>query len=56
MAVPPLGAQIIIDAVLKSLAGIWYPSIAAKWPEELLAEKDAAGRNREWATDQRPSL
>ncbi|MEC1356514.1 DNA cytosine methyltransferase [Bacillus sonorensis] len=35
MAVPPLGAKIIIEAVLKSFAGIEYETEPAKWEEEL---------------------
>ncbi|MCY8022727.1 DNA cytosine methyltransferase [Bacillus licheniformis] len=35
MAVPPLGAKIIIEAVLKSFAGIEYEIEPAKWEEEL---------------------
>lgn len=34
MAVPPKGAQIIFESVLKTLAGIPYESIAAKWDRE----------------------
>lgn len=38
MAVPPKGAQVILEAILKSFAGIAYPSIVPKWQEELSAE------------------
>lgn len=31
MAVPPFGAQIIIEAILKTFAGIEYPHIEPKW-------------------------
>ncbi|MBY0001443.1 DNA cytosine methyltransferase [Priestia aryabhattai] len=31
MAVPPLGAQVIVEAVLKTFAGIPYDSIDSKW-------------------------
>lgn len=34
MAVPPQGAKIIFEALLKTFAGIPYRSIAAKWQEE----------------------
>jgi len=35
MAVPPIGAQIIIERILMTFAGIEYPSIPAKWPNNL---------------------
>lgn len=31
MAVPPLGAKIIVEAVLKTFAGVEYESVEAKW-------------------------
>jgi DNA (cytosine-5)-methyltransferase 1 len=31
MAVPPLGAQIIVEAILKSFAKIPYPAVNSKW-------------------------
>lgn len=31
MAVPPQGAKVIIESILKTLAGIEYPSIEARW-------------------------
>lgn len=31
MAVPPIGAKIIIEAILKTFAGIEYPYIEPKW-------------------------
>jgi DNA (cytosine-5)-methyltransferase 1 len=31
MAVPPLGAQIIFESILKTFAQIPYPSIEASW-------------------------
>ena len=34
MAVPPLGAKVILEAVLKTFAGISYASVPAKWNEE----------------------
>lgn len=33
MAVPPAGAQVIVEAVLKTLAGLKYESIDPKWGE-----------------------
>lgn len=39
MAVPPLGATVIIEAVLKTLAGLPYPSVPSKWKEEHLPSK-----------------
>lgn len=40
MAVPPEGARIIIEAILKTFAGIEYESIDSKWNvEEFLIEK-----------------
>jgi len=35
MAVPPEGAKIIIEAILKSFAGIEYETESSKWEEEL---------------------
>ncbi|MBI3788657.1 MAG: DNA (cytosine-5-)-methyltransferase [Ignavibacteriales bacterium] len=35
MAVPPKGAQVILEAILKTCAGIAYPSIEPKWKEGL---------------------
>ena len=31
MAVPPVGAKIILEAILKTFAGVKYPSVAPKW-------------------------
>lgn len=39
MAVPPRGARVIINAVLKTFAGVDYPSVAPKW-EDALSEKE----------------
>lgn len=39
MAVPPKGAQIIIEAVLKTYAGINYPWVPAKWNIDEMLEK-----------------
>lgn len=41
MAVPPKGAQIIFEAILKTFAGIPYKSIEPKWNiEKLIQEKE----------------
>ena len=37
MAVPPLGAKIIIEAILKTFAGIEYETTEAKWDIENFA-------------------
>lgn len=34
MAVPPKGAQVILEAVLKTIAGIEYRSVESRWKEE----------------------
>jgi DNA (cytosine-5)-methyltransferase 1 len=38
MAVPPLGAKVIIEALLKTFAGIAYDSVEPRWKEEAEAE------------------
>jgi DNA (cytosine-5)-methyltransferase 1 len=35
MAVPPKGAQVILEAILKTFGGITYPSIEHKWKEDI---------------------
>jgi len=45
MAVPPDGAKVIIEAVLKSFAGIEYESESSKW-EEQLVEMLATGKTQ----------
>jgi DNA (cytosine-5)-methyltransferase 1 len=43
MAVPPMGAKVIIEAILKTFAGIEYDYVEAKWQdmiEEIKKEKD----------------
>ncbi|MCC6190307.1 MAG: DNA (cytosine-5-)-methyltransferase [Anaerolineales bacterium] len=35
MAVPPLGAEAILKAVLKTFAGITYRSVEPRWPDQL---------------------
>lgn len=39
MAVPPLGAKIILNAVLRSLAGVKYPSVRSNWQAVLAQPK-----------------
>ena len=34
MAIPPLAARVILEAVLKTMAGIEYPYIESKWDEK----------------------
>ena len=38
MAVPALGANIIIKAILKTFAGIEYESVPAKWNIENIGD------------------
>jgi DNA (cytosine-5)-methyltransferase 1 len=38
MAVPPLGAKAIIEAILKTFAGMAYNSIEPKWKEDVESE------------------
>jgi len=38
MAVPPLGAQIIFEAILKTFAGIAYDSVSPRWKEHELPQ------------------
>lgn len=35
MAVPPLAAQVILDAVLRTIAGVEYPCVKPSWAEEI---------------------
>ncbi|OIK03923.1 DNA cytosine methyltransferase [Bacillus sp. MUM 13] len=46
MAVPPKGAKIIVEAVLKTLAGVTYPTEEAKWDEEHIQEMLKTGENK----------
>ncbi len=39
MAVPPLGAKVIVEAVLKTFAGITYDYIEPKWNYDLLQQE-----------------
>jgi DNA (cytosine-5)-methyltransferase 1 len=39
MAVPPLGARVILEAVLKTMAGISYASVEPKWKNESIWER-----------------
>lgn len=41
MAVPPLGAQLIFESILKTLAGISYPSVEASWKIQDHKESDS---------------
>lgn len=41
MAVPPKGVQVILEAVLKTFAGIAYPSCEPRWKEEFGAVRIA---------------
>ena len=36
MAVPPKGIQIIFEAILKTFAGISYPTVKGKWHDDML--------------------
>ncbi|MFC7370755.1 DNA cytosine methyltransferase [Fictibacillus iocasae] len=45
MAVPPDGAKVIVEAILKSFAGIEYETEAAKW-EELLNDMLITGKSQ----------
>ena len=38
MAVPPKGAAVIFEAVLRTLAGIDYPSVESKWNYEQMQQ------------------
>jgi DNA (cytosine-5)-methyltransferase 1 len=38
MAVPPAGARVIVEALLKTMAGIQYDSVPASWEEPFLDE------------------
>lgn len=40
MAVPPLGAKIIIEAILKTFAGIEYETITARWPHNRKEQRE----------------
>ncbi|RSD27621.1 DNA cytosine methyltransferase [Mesobacillus subterraneus] len=46
MAVPPKGAKVIVEAVLKTLAGIPYETEEAKWDENHIQEMLATGVNK----------
>jgi DNA (cytosine-5)-methyltransferase 1 len=46
MAVPVKGAKIIVEAVLKTLAGIPYETEEAKWDEEYIQEMLKTGENK----------
>lgn len=40
MAVPPRGARIILQSILRTLAGVEYPSVPAHWEDSIGEEKD----------------
>lgn len=46
MAVPPDGAKVILEAVLKTFAGIPYETDEAKWDAEHIQEMLATGKNK----------
>ncbi|MEH7181080.1 DNA cytosine methyltransferase [Neobacillus vireti] len=46
MAVPPKGAKVIVEAILKTLAGIPYETEEAKWDEEHITEMLKTGVNK----------
>ncbi|WP_317987102.1 hypothetical protein [Sutcliffiella rhizosphaerae] len=53
MAVPTLGAKVIFEAILKTFAGIDYPSIEPKWKlaiEEAKQKRKASMKNSVKAT------
>ena len=54
MAVPPLGAKVIVEAVLKSFAKIPYKHIEPKWKGEVqkLLEKNIKKRKEKAAGKQ----
>lgn len=41
MAVPPNGAKVIVEAVLKTFAGIQYPTVSSKWASKSRLHEDA---------------
>jgi DNA (cytosine-5)-methyltransferase 1 len=46
MAVPPKGAKVIVEAILKTLAGVPYETEDAKWDEEYIQEMLKTGENK----------
>lgn len=46
MAVPPKGAKVIVEAILKTLAGVPYETEEAKWDEEYIQEMLKTGENK----------
>lgn len=50
MAVPPEGAKVILEAVLKTFAGIPYETEEAKWDEEYIRKMLATGENKKVRT------
>lgn len=50
MAVPPLGARIIFEALLKTFAGIKYASVESRWNADALLNKPTQIRLPEFAS------
>ncbi|MCS3486076.1 hypothetical protein M2369_003593 [Bacillus sp. JUb11] len=46
MAVPPKGAKVIVEAILKTFAKVPYETEDAKWDEEHIQEMLASGENK----------
>jgi DNA (cytosine-5)-methyltransferase 1 len=46
MAVPPAGAKIIVEAILKTMAGIPYETEDAKWDDAHIQEMITTGENK----------
>jgi DNA (cytosine-5)-methyltransferase 1 len=46
MAVPPLGAKVIVEAILKTMAGIPYETEEASWDDEYIQEMLKTGENK----------
>lgn len=40
MAVPPRGAKVIVEAILKTFAGVSYPTVQARWNLEWIEQLD----------------
>ena len=46
MAVPPMGAKVIVEAILKTFAGIPYNSVEAQWTFDNSEEEITLVKNR----------
>lgn len=46
MAVPPKATKVIVEAILKTLAGVPYETDEAKWNEEYIQEMLKTGENK----------